>query len=63
VNRSEPGPELFGAAQRFLSDFLSYRATERLIITTDAVRDPLVVQALQAAALAVGGQPLVLTLP
>lgn len=63
VNRSEPGPELFGAAQRFLIDFLSYRADERLIITTDTVRDPLVVQALQAAALAIGGQPLVLTLP
>jgi 2,5-dihydroxypyridine 5,6-dioxygenase len=63
VTRADLGPELFGAAQRFLVDFLAYRAHERLVITTDTARAPGVVEAIQAAALCIGGRPMVLTLP
>lgn len=56
-------PELFGAAQAMLSDFLAYRPSERLVITGDTAGDPAVIQAIAAAAMAVGARPMMITLP
>jgi len=56
-------PELFGAAQAFLIDYLCFEPQQRLLITTDTAGDQAVVQALCAAALAAGGRPVVMTLP
>lgn len=55
-------PELFHAAQAFLIDYLNYKESEQLVITTDTGGDQAVVRALSAAAIAAGGRPLVITL-
>jgi 2,5-dihydroxypyridine 5,6-dioxygenase len=55
-------PELFHAAQVFLVDYLNYKASEQLVITGDTAGDQEVIRALQAAALAAGGRPLVILL-
>jgi hypothetical protein len=55
-------PEVFGAAQTLLCDYLGFTARDRLLITTDTAGDQGVVQALIAAAAAAGGRPVVLTL-
>lgn len=55
-------PEVFGAAQTLLRDYLGFAPQDRLLITTDTAGDQAVVQALVAAAAAAGGRPVVLTL-
>lgn len=57
-----PRPELFHAAHAFLVDYLAYEGREQLIITGDTAGDSEVIGALQAAAVAAGGRPLVLLL-
>jgi len=46
-----------------LSDFLAYRPSERLVITGDTAGDAAVIQAIAAAAIAVGARPMIITLP
>lgn len=55
-------PELFHAAQAFLVDYLNYKGSEQLVITGDTAGDQEVIRALQAAAVAAGGRPLVMLL-
>lgn len=56
-------PELFSAAQAFLVDYLNYKGSEQLVITGDTAGDQAVIEALNAAAIAAGGRPLVIIIP